>query len=394
MNIAMHAKLQLLEKTFANRFGERPHKIVVRSPGRINLIGEHTDYNDGYVLPAAIDKNMLFLVAPRGDQECYFLAADLQDEHHCSLSALRKSSKNWPNYLMGVLQQILNAGRELRGCEVVFGGDVPIGAGLSSSAALEAGFAFALNTLFPLGFDRLQLARLAQKAEHEFAGVQCGLMDQFSNIFGQEKKVLKLDCRSLEYDYFPFEREDVRFVLCDTGVRRSLAGSEYNIRRQQCASGVAALQEQDSSITSLRDVSLPFLEQNRQRMPALTYQRCGYVVRENDRVLAACAALLRNDLAAVGELMLQSHAGLRDEYEVSCRELDILVELAAPAPGFLGGRMMGAGFGGCTLNLVETQHVEEFLQKVAADYKQATGRAARTHVVQIQAGTDCVRTPF
>ncbi len=382
-------KQHSINAAFTARFGERQDKIMVRSPGRLNLIGEHTDYNEGFVLPAAIDRAIWFAVAPRGDEEFHFVAADLHDEFVCAQNAIRKSSKAWPNYLLGVLEQIKKSGYELPGCDVVFGGDVPIGAGLSSSAAIEAGFAFALNTIFALGLERLQLVRLAQKAENEFVGVQCGIMDQFINIFGQEKKVLRLDCRTLEYEYFPFERDEVCFVLCDTGVSRRLSSSEYNVRRGQCETGVAALRKHQPTIQSLRDVNLELLERYKHELEPLVYQRCAYVVRENARVLSACEALLRDDLPAFGALMFESHAGLRDEYEVSCRELDVLVELARGIPGVLGARMMGAGFGGCTLNLVEKNRLAHFEEVVHAEYQRNTGRKARTHVVQPSAGTGC-----
>ncbi len=390
MNISTPAKQRFIEDAFTKKFGERKDKIIVRSPGRINLIGEHTDYNEGFVLPGAIDKGIWFAIAPRDDKELHFIAADMQDEFTGSLRSLQKSPKGWPNYLMGVIEQIVKRGRDLRGCNVVFGGDIPIAAGLSSSAAVEGGFAFALNTIFSLGFDKIELVKIAQKAENEFVGVQCGIMDQFINIFGQEKKVLRLDCRTLEYEYFPFERDDLCFVLCDTGVRRKLASSEYNVRRSQCEAGVAVLRKHDATLKSLRDVKLGFLELHKNELDPIVYKRCAYGVRENARVESTCEALLKGDLHSFGELMYQSHAGLRDEYEVSCSELDFLVDIASHVSGVLGARMVGAGFGGCTLNLVEKEHREEFTQTVRLEYKRATGNDAMTYVVQIQAGTACV----
>ena len=390
MDKTTSSEQRLVEETFASRFGETTDKIVVRSPGRINLIGEHTDYNKGFVLPTAIDKCMYFVVAPRKDNEFHFFAADIEEEFNSTIQSIQKSPKGWPNYLMGVIEQILKAGRELRGCNVVFGGDIPIGAGLSSSAALEAGFAFALNTLFSLGFDKLELVHIAQNAEKEFVGVQCGIMDQFINIFGQEGKVLRLDCKTLEYEYFPFEYNHVRFVLCDTGVSRELSSSEYNVRRSQCETGVAVLQKHDTTIKSLRDVNLEFLELYKDILDPIVFKRCAYVIHENGRVLSACKALLHNDLLTFGQLMFQSHTGLRDEYEVSCRELDILVNIATQISGLLGARMMGAGFGGCTLNLVEEKQCTEFLRTIQSKYKKATGRDLQTYIAQIHAGTSLV----
>ncbi len=388
MNEPSHSKQLLLQKIFAHRFDNHTDKVVVRSPGRINLIGEHTDYNEGFVLPAAINLGICFVVAPRNDREFHFVAADMmEEEFECTLQTLNKSSKSWPNYLLGVIEQMVKAGHDLHGCNVVFGGDIPIGAGLSSSAAVEAGFAFALNTIFSLGLTPVELVHIAQKAEREFVGVQCGIMDQFINIFSKEKKVLRLDCRTLEYEYFPFEYDHVCFVLCDTGVSRQLAASQYNTRRSQCEGGVAFLQKYDATIKSLRDVTMELLEQYKNVFDPLLYKRCEYVVRENARVLSACEALLSHDLHAFGRLMFQSHAGLRDGYEVSCRELDLLVDIASTVPGVIGARMMGAGFGGCTLNLVGKRHCEEFTQIICSEYKKATNRDMQTYVVQIQAGT-------
>lgn len=363
---------------------------MVRSPGRINLIGEHTDYNEGFVLPAAIDRAIWLAAAPRTDGQFHFVAADLHELFTCTWQSLRPCSQTWPNYLMGVLAQMRRAGSEVPGCEAVFGGDVPIGAGLSSSAAMTAGFAFALNVLFGLGFDRWQLAHLAQQAEHEFAGVPCGIMDQFSNLFGGEQKVVRLDCRTLAYEYFPFAHDDACFVLCDSGVRRRLAASEYSVRRRQCESGVTVLRRHQPAVQSLRDVSLELLASCRKELEPVIYRRCAYVVRENARVLAACQALQRDDLHAFGALMFESHAGLRDEYEVSCPELDVLVGIARQVPGVLGSRMMGAGFGGCTLNLVATEQLAHFETVVHTEYSRRTGGRADIHIVRPAAGTECV----
>lgn len=383
----VHLKQAVLQKTFKERFGSSPDQIIIRSPGRINLIGEHTDYNEGFVLPAAVDLGIYFVVAPRNDGNFHFIAADMNDSFACSVRALDPSPKGWPNYLLGVIDQMLKTGRVLGGCNVVFGGDIPIGAGLSSSAAVEAGFAFALNKIFLLGLSPIDLVHIAQNAEREFVGVQCGIMDQFINIFGKEKKVLRLDCRTLEYSYFPFEYDHVCFVLCDTGVSRQLAASEYNVRRSQCEAGVALIRNDDCKVKNLRDVTIADLKRYCHQMDPVLYKRCEYVVKENARVTAVCEALINNDLNSVGQLMFQSHAGLRDGYEVSCRELDLLVDIASTIPGVIGARMMGAGFGGCTLNLIEKKHSKDFIRVIRSEYGKTTGREMLSYIVRIRAGT-------
>lgn len=384
----MNAQVPVIADKFRGHFPEKP--LLVVSPGRINLIGEHTDYNEGFVLPGATDKALVFAVSPRPDGLCHFVSHDFNQEFRCELGAFHRSPLRWPDYLQGVVDQFLKAGHRVGGFNCVFGGDIPIGAGMSSSAAIEGGLAYALNVLFGLGLDSLALVKLAQKAENEFVGVRCGIMDQFINIHGREKSVLKLDCRSLEFERFPFEREDLRIVISDTLVRRELATSEYNVRRAQCEAGVSVLRMHDPSVRSLRDATLDLLGEHRAELDPVVYRRCDYVVRENIRVGDASAALVRNDFAVFGGLMNLSHAGLRDDYEVSSVELDVLVEAARRVPGVLGARMMGAGFGGCTISLVEADAVPEFEARVARDYEAATGRAPKIHVVRIEAGTHAV----
>ncbi|MBI3586579.1 MAG: galactokinase [Ignavibacteriales bacterium] len=383
----MNKETQWVKKVFAEKFGYNKDWIVIRSPGRVNLIGEHTDYNEGFVLPAAIDKAIVFVIAPRVDGCCRFYAADIDENYECHRGLLQKSAQGWPNYLLGVIDQFQKAGHEIGGCDLVFGGDIPIGAGLSSSAAIEAGFAFGLNELFDFKIDRVRLVKLAQKAENEFVGVQCGIMDQFISIFGEERKVLRLDCRSLEYEYVPFERDDIRTVLCDTQVRRALASSEYNVRRRECELAINTLRRFDNNLKSLRDVSLDFLMNHKKDLEPVLYNRCEYVIRENARVLQACEDLKQNDFRSFGERMYESHQGLRDGYEVSSPELDLLVELASATGGVLGARMMGAGFGGCTINLVEESHVERFSETIQRQYREKTGQDIKVYITSIQSGT-------
>jgi galactokinase len=384
----MNALVPVIAERFGRHFPGKPFLVV--SPGRVNLIGEHTDYNEGFVLPGATDKAVVFAVAHRADALCHFVSRDFDQEYRCELGHFHRSPLRWPDYVQGVLDQFVKAGHRLGGINCVFGGDIPIGAGMSSSAAIEGGLAFALNALFDLRLDSLTLVKLAQKAENEFVGVRCGIMDQFINIHGRAKSVLKLDCRSLAFEHIPFEREDLRVVISDTLVRRELASSEYNVRRAQCEAGVAALRVHDPAIRSLRDVSLDLLRDHRSELDPVVYRRSEYVVRENTRVVEASAALARNDFAVFGGLMNLSHAGLRDDYEVSSPELNALVEAARRVPGVLGSRMMGAGFGGCTISLVEASAVPDFEARVVREYEVETGRAPKIHVVRIEAGTQAV----
>jgi galactokinase len=383
-------QLQRVREAFRQKFGAQSRQCIVRSPGRVNFIGEHTDYNEGFVLPAAIDKAIFFAVAPRTDQRFHFLSLDLNDELEGDIRSLQKSQKGWPNYLIGIIHQLQQRAYRPDGVNVVFGGDLPIGAGLSSSAAMEGGFILALNELFSFGIDKISMAKMAQKAEHEFAGVHCGIMDQFANVFGEHRKALKIDCRSLDYALIPFERDDLKIILCETPTRRSLASSEYNIRRGQCEAGVAVLRRHDGAIRSLRDVKLEFLLRHRNGMDPVIAKRCEYVIRENTRVLQACEDLMRNDLPSFGRKMFESHAGLRDDYQVSSEELDILVDLASDIEGVLGSRMMGAGFGGCTINLVEESSVKSFAEVVAGRYRERTGDAIKVHVTTLMGGSELV----
>lgn len=379
-----------LTAAFREHFGTYDNALAVRSPGRVNLIGEHTDYNEGFVLPAAVDKAAHFIVSPRTDGACRFFAADLNDHFSCEIRSIAKSEKGWPNYLLGILSELQGDGHTIPGCDVVFGGDVPIGAGMSSSAAVECGFAFALNELFRLGLSKLDLARLGQRSENRFVGVQCGIMDQFVNIFGEDRKVLKIDCRSLEFEYFPFERTDLNIVLCETESKRSLASSEYNIRRQQCETGVGILRKHEPKVQSLRDVSEESLTAHRSGMDEVIYRRCLYVVQENARVLSACQDLQRNDFRSFGRRMYESHAGLRDAYQVSSPDLDFLVDAASSIEGVFGARMMGAGFGGCTINLVEQRHVSAFTEEMRERYRRRTGKPNNVYVTRIESGTALV----
>ncbi|WP_044512811.1 galactokinase [Hymenobacter sp. DG25B] len=356
---------------FRQRFSGEP--LLVRAPGRVNLIGEHTDYNNGFVLPAAVDHAIYFAVRLNGSRTINLVSHDLQETLSVPLDAVQPSDHAWANYILGVVAQLQKRNLPLEGFDCVFGGTIPIGAGMSSSAAVECGMAFALNHLLNLGLERMELAHMAQKAEHEYAKVMCGLMDQFASLFGQANHVVRLDCRSLEYAYFPFDTTTNRIVLCNSGVKHSLASSEYNLRRQECEQGVKILRSHYPNISSLRDATLAQVEAHRQELGDVVYRRCSYVVEENERVVRACQHLEAGDMKSFGQEMYGSHAGLRDKYEVSCRELDVLVEAARTHRGVYGARMMGGGFGGCTINLVAAEQVESFIQHMTAAYQQQLG---------------------
>ena len=319
-------------ETFQNYFNQAP-KIVVRSPGRINLIGEHTDYNGGYVLPAAIDKVIYFAISPRTDNECHFISHDLNENFTVNLHNLAlTSTTTWANYLMGVLDEISKEtspnGNILRGVNLAFGGNLPSGGGVSSSAAIENGIGFAVNELFDLGFSRMELLKISQKAENNFVGMKCGVMDMFASMMGKKDQVIRIDCRSYEYEYFPFVAPDMRLVLCDTTVKHTLVDSEYNTRRAECEEGVSVLKTYDPSVETLRDVKMEFLKTHQKDMRPVVFKRCKYVVEEIARVETACDVLQKNDFTAFGQLMYETHEGLQYEYEVSCKELDFLVDTA------------------------------------------------------------------
>jgi galactokinase len=377
-----------IKKKFKELFKEEPY--LFRSPGRVNLIGEHTDYNMGYVLPAAIDKSIYVAITPRNDAICKMFAFDLNDFFECSIENLQKSGKNWPDYLLGVIDQLKKRGYNFNGFNCVFGGDIPIGAGLSSSAAIEAGLAFAINHVFSLSIDKISLVKMAQQAENEFVGVKCGIMDQYINIFGRKDNVLRIDCRSLESDYFPFDYTNISIVLIDTTISHSLASSEYNQRRKECNDGVKIMSNDHFEVESLRDVSMELLNEFKSKLNPVVYKRCKYVVEENQRLLKACDALSVHDLKTFGAFMYKTHEGLAKDYEVSCRELDFLVEILKDNSNVYGSRMMGGGFGGCTINIIENNAIESISKKVKVEYKERFGLEANIYVTKISGGTNIV----
>ncbi|MVN76207.1 galactokinase [Hymenobacter sp. HMF4947] len=376
-----------LTSAFQRRFGEVP-SLLLRAPGRINLIGEHTDYNDGLVLPAAIDKEIRFGLRLNGTDRIRLVALDFDATYEVAVADIAPiPDGHWANYQLGVVAGLQQRGATVPGFDCAFGGDIPGGAGLSSSAAVECGVAWGLNHLLKLGLDTMTLAQISQMAEHEYAKVMCGLMDQFASMFGRAGHVVELDCRSLEYAYFPFNTDACRIVLCNSGVKHALADSEYNTRREECAKGVAILQKRNSSIKSLRDATLPEIDAAQAELGEVIAKRCRYVVEENQRVQDLTARLVAGKpLEQVGELLYASHAGLRDLYQVSCSELDVLEAMAHHAPGAYGARMMGGGFGGCTLNLVATDKVGEFVEFMTKGYQDQLGLKLETYVTNLADG--------
>jgi len=371
---------------FFHHFEKKP-TFIVRSPGRINLIGEHTDYNNGFVLPAAINLGISIAIAPNDTETCHIYSIDYEETCSFSLKDLKPTQEQgWANYIMGVVDEFQKAGKKLKGFDCAFGGDIPIGSGLSSSAALECGIGYALDQLFELQLERWDLIKMAQKAEHNFAGVQCGIMDQFAVIQGKKDHFIRLDCYSLEFEYFPFKDSQFSIVLCNSMVKHALVDSEYNNRRQECESGVKVLKSRWPFIDSLRDASMDELEQVRTELDPIIYNRCKYVLEENERVLQAGNDLHHNDLPAVGEKLYQSHQGLSELYEVSCEELDFLVQFTKDIPEVLGSRMMGGGFGGCTINLVENNFVDKFEGLVKSAYREKFNLELETYRISIEDG--------
>lgn len=377
-----------IREIYQQQFGDPA--LIVRSPGRINLIGEHTDYNSGFVLPAAIDKAIYIAINKRPDDQILLYAADLDQTFTGSIHALSKSGLQWPDFILGVVQQLLKAGHRLSGFSAVVMGDVPLGAGLSSSAAVECATAFALNELFGLQLARLTMVQTAQKAENEFVGLQCGIMDPFASMFGKEGHVIRLDCRSLDFAYTPFATEVYRIVLFDTGVKHSLASSAYNLRREECEAGVHIIQKTYPQVKSLRDAEPYMVNECLQGGDQNVYHRCRFVVEEINRLQEAFNDLVNNDLNAFGQKMLATHDGLSQLYEVSCAEADTLVDLVRNRPDVLGARMMGGGFGGCTINLVKKESVATLIKELEELYHARFGRIPASYVVTIANGTSLV----
>jgi galactokinase len=365
--------------------------ITIFSPGRVNLIGEHTDYNDGFVMPAAIDRGLTLKAELNTTHTIKLNALDKGETFECACSEpLPRSGMGWTHYVLGVVEQMWKRGIPKTGFTLAFGGDLPIGAGMSSSAALTGGTAFMMNTLFQSAFSRAELALIAQAAEHEFVGIRSGIMDQFASLNGEQGHALLLDCRSLETQRLPFPSDTLHIILFDTTIRRELAASEYNARRAQCEQAVQVLQAWYPSITHLRDLTLEQIDEHKAHLDPLTYRRARYVIAENQRTTEAASALLEGDLSHFGKLMLASHQGLKQDYNVSCDELDRLVDIAQGLEGVVGTRMMGGGFGGCTINLVQKEAVEQVCALVQQKFIKQTTLTPMTHLARITRGTHLV----
>jgi galactokinase len=383
----MDTILEVRDK-FRKLFGNAP--VVYRAPGRVNLIGEHTDYNDGFVLPACIGFSCWVAIGPRNDDKLVIYSDNFNETIESSIdeSQLRPSRK-WSDYPLGVAWALQKAGYRLRGANLYVRGNIPLGAGLSSSAALEVSVAYSLLGLLNQEIDRAQLALLCQRAENEFVGARCGIMDQFVCCHGRAGHALLLDCRSLEHQFVPIPQE-AQLVICNTMVKHEIAAGEYNVRRAECEEGVRKLSAALPGIRALRDVTLRELEENRNLLTETIYKRCRHVVTENERVLKATSALRAGEIHVFGELMAKSHKSLRNDYVVSCPELDLMVDIATKQPGVYGARMTGGGFGGCTINLVSRPDVAEFKRRVASAYCSATSKRPDIYICDASQGAERV----
>lgn len=381
---------RIVEQHYLEHF-QGPPEYLVSSPGRINLIGEHTDYNKGFVLPAAIDKEINIAIGRRADDELHFIAADFKDSYTGSVNRLSKSPKHWPDYINGVLNELRALGYRFTGLNMVINSNIPVGGGLSSSAALECAVVYGLNELYGYGISKLEMVKIAQAAENNFVGLQCGIMDMYASMFGKQDNAILLDCRSLKSEYIPLDLHQYAILLMDTRVKHSLASGEYNVRREQCEMGVRALRKIYPQVLSLRDANRAMIEYTlKDTVPELVYTRCKYVVEENLRLQVGCEALRRNDLVAFGKKMFASHIGLSKLYDVSCPELDFLVEQAREEHAILGARMMGGGFGGSTINLIRKQYINEVVERMGKAFKARFGQEPLAHICQISDGTHVV----
>ena len=376
---------ETIKRNFAERFGAEG--TLYASAGRINLIGEHTDYNGGFVFPGAIDKVIMTEIAPNDTDKVRVYSIDINDYVEFGLNEEDAPSQSWARYIFGVCREILKRGGEVKGFDAVFAGNVPLGAGLSSSAALESCFAFAFNDLFnDNSIDKFELAKIGQSTEHNYCGVNCGIMDQFASVMGQKGKLMRLDCRSMEFEYYPFTPEGYELVLLDSVVKHELADSPYNKRRASCERVAKRL-----GLETLRDATMPMLKSIRTDITAEDYFRAKFVIEEKDRVLAVCDALVAGDYETVGKKMYETHRGLSDDYEVSCEELDFLNDIAREC-GVTGSRIMGGGFGGCTINLVKEDLLDNFISTAKTRFKEKYGHEPKVYPVVISDGAHKVES--
>jgi galactokinase len=376
------------EKNIKNAFAEKygsGDALVYTSPGRINLIGEHTDYNGGFVFPGAIDKGIMAAIKLTGTDKVRAYAIDLNEQAEFGLQEENLPAQSWARYIFGICREMIKRGVKVGGFDTAFAGNVPLGAGMSSSAALESTYAFALNELFDGKVDKFELAKAGQATEHNYCGVKCGIMDQFASLFGKAGNLMRLDCRSLEHQYFPFNPKGYRLVLLDTLVKHELASSAYNKRRQSCEAVVAVMQKKYPHVKFLRDATLDMLREVKNEVSAEDYNRAEYVIEEIARVLAVCEALEKGDYETVGQKMYETHHGMSKLYEVSCEELDFLNDVAK-ACHVTGSRVMGGGFGGCTINLVKDECYDAFIRTAKEKYLAKYGKEPKIYDVVISDG--------
>ena len=375
--------IEQLKDTFKQRFGNEG--VVYTSPGRINLIGEHTDYNGGFVFPGAIDKGIYACIRLNGTNKVRAYSIDKEEYCEFGMNEEDHPHLHWANYIFGVCREIIKRGYQLEGFDAVFYGDVPIGAGMSSSAALESTIAFALNDMLNLGIDKFELARIGQATEHNYCGVKCGIMDQFASLFGKKGHLMRLNCATMEFEYFPFNPQGYKVVLLDTVVKHTLASSAYNRRRESCENACAHIAAKHPEVKYLSDATLAMLNEIDVEIPAEDYMRAEYVIGEKQRVLDVCDALEKGDYVTVGERMYGTHYGMSKLYEVSCEELDFLNDIAKEC-GVTGSRVMGGGFGGCTINLVKDGLYDSFVKTAKEKFTAKFGHEPKVYDVVISDG--------
>ena len=374
---------RIIEEKFKSLFGD--NYMVYTSPGRVNLIGEHTDYNGGFVFPGAIDKGIYAAINPNGTDKVRAYSADYNEQVEFGMNEEDAPKESWARYIFGVCREMKKRGFEPKGFDTVFVGDVPLGAGMSSSAALESTFAKALNEIFNLNIDRFELARIGQSTEHNYCGVKCGIMDQFASVFGKKGHLMRLNCATMEFEYFPFNPEGYKVVLLDTVVKHELASSAYNKRRESCENACAHIKARHPEVNFLSDATMEMLDEVKSEISEEDYKRAVYVIGEKQRVLDVCEALEKGDYDTVGDRMFGTHYGMSKEYEVSCEELDFLNDVAKQC-GVTGSRVMGGGFGGCTINLVKEELYDGFIATAKKEYLAKFNREPKVYDVVISDG--------
>jgi galactokinase len=381
----MNSIAENIVKKFREKFTTSP--CVYFSPGRINLIGEHIDYNDGYVMPAAINKGVYYAITVNKTDTINFCASDFDESLSIKINEIKKID-NWKNYVLSVVNEFVLAGKNIGGFDCVFGGDIPRGSGISSSAAVEGGLAYAINDIFNVGLNRVELAQLCQRAEHNFPGVNCGIMDMYANLNGKKDHVILLDCKNITHQYFPLQLKGYKIVLLNSKVHHTLVSSEYNVRRKRCEEGLSILKK-ELQVKSFRDIkSAGDVEMHKDKMSPEVFNCCTYVVEEIERTIKGSELLKQNDVIGFGKLMFATHEGLSKLYNVSCPELDFLVQQAEDNTNVIGARLMGGGFGGCTINIVANNAVDTFITQVSAAYEKQFNILPEAYIMEISDGVE------